>query len=710
MRECLHILSQSLRNSYSAMVFSRDSWIGVALFFVTLLYPLSALCGFFCVLLVNGLALALSLDRFKLTHGIYGYNAIILGVALGALYPPNLTLFTLLVAASLLLLLMTAALEALLAKAHLPYLVFPFLITLWFVLLLTQQKDGEFYIDCVLGDHFGMLGWGDYSLSAISDHPVWLLLPNAISEFFVSLSSILFRQDIFLGFVVAVLLLCYSRIAFLFVLTNHLLAYFLYQTMGGELFHIPYACFGFNFVLTALALSCYLVPSKSALFCSLLLIPVQFLAVYASTRLLSYLYLPSFSFAFCVVTLLCLVLLRRRSGAQFPRFSYFLERTPEENLYNNQTNAQRYRWCDYHPFALPFFGEWRVSQGVDGAYTHQGLWKDALDFVVEVEGSQFKGTGNRVTDYYCYGKPVLAPADGTVVCVENEVADNVVGESNQTQNWGNYVIIKHWEGFYSLLAHLKCDTFTCAVGDTVKRGQELALCGNSGLSPYPHLHFQFQSAPYAGAPTLSYPFLHYLASQGEEMSLVSCQVPREGDRLRNLSESGWNRPYQFYVGERVTVTSESYGTEQWSVCEAYGYTYLWEETRGAKAWFSNHNQIFEFQRFEGDTKGALFQFFLSNHKILSQDTERWSLEEEIPLSVRLAGWKGYLVDGIAPFVSVMRNEYRSNRLGEDRMDSSVTVVMGGKDKLYRNYRTTIIGTTTLEVKDNLGMTMRIEHC
>ena len=44
---------RSVRNSYSALVFSRDSWVGIALLLVTFLYPMSGLCGLLCCLLVN---------------------------------------------------------------------------------------------------------------------------------------------------------------------------------------------------------------------------------------------------------------------------------------------------------------------------------------------------------------------------------------------------------------------------------------------------------------------------------------------------------------------------------------------------------------------------------------------------------------------------------------------------------------------------------
>ena len=32
-------------------------------------------------------------------------------------------------------------------------------------------------------------------------------------------------------------------------------------------------------------------------------------------------------------------------------------------------------------------------------------------------------------------------------------------------------------------------------GATVARGQEIARCGNSGLSPGPHLHYHLQNGP-----------------------------------------------------------------------------------------------------------------------------------------------------------------------------------------------------------------------
>lgn len=60
---------------------------------------------------------------------------------------------------------------------------------------------------------------------------------------------------------------------------------------------------------------------------------------------------------------------------------------------------------------------------------------------------------------------------------------------------GNYVIIRHEGGEYSLLAHLRRGSVRVRPGDRVRQGQVMGECGNSGSSSEPHLHFQVQDHP-----------------------------------------------------------------------------------------------------------------------------------------------------------------------------------------------------------------------
>ena len=60
---------------------------------------------------------------------------------------------------------------------------------------------------------------------------------------------------------------------------------------------------------------------------------------------------------------------------------------------------------------------------------------------------------------------------------------------------GNYLLLQHSPREYSLLAHLKPGSLLVRQGESVRQGQPVAACGNSGNSSEPHLHFQLQDTP-----------------------------------------------------------------------------------------------------------------------------------------------------------------------------------------------------------------------
>ena len=74
------------------------------------------------------------------------------------------------------------------------------------------------------------------------------------------------------------------------------------------------------------------------------------------------------------------------------------------------------------------------------------------------------------------GDPVIATANGQVVTVE------------YSEDFGNYVIIKHKHGIYTRYAHL--NTVTVEKGDTVTQRQIIGTIGNTGISTGPHLHYE----------------------------------------------------------------------------------------------------------------------------------------------------------------------------------------------------------------------------
>jgi murein DD-endopeptidase MepM/ murein hydrolase activator NlpD len=153
-------------------------------------------------------------------------------------------------------------------------------------------------------------------------------------------------------------------------------------------------------------------------------------------------------------------------------------------------------------FSVPIEREWTVTNGgVTKTTSHSwGLVSQryAYDLVVsDDDGDTHEGNGQRLEDYYAFGAPVTAPADGTIVAVEDDLRDHPAPGSAQVEwrTWnivGNYVVIKHDNGEYSTLAHLREGSVTVAPGDEVSRGDVVGECGNSGMSTEPHLHFQVQ--------------------------------------------------------------------------------------------------------------------------------------------------------------------------------------------------------------------------
>jgi hypothetical protein len=147
-----------------------------------------------------------------------------------------------------------------------------------------------------------------------------------------------------------------------------------------------------------------------------------------------------------------------------------------------------------HEYALPFQGDWFVFWGGENVLVNYHyeveIQRYAYDFIQAKDHYSYKGDPLKNKNYYAFGKNILAPADGTVVSVVNDIKDNEpVGVMNPNQATGNNVVIDHG-GEYSHLAHLKKGSITVKPGDIVKKGDIIGLTGNSGNTSEPHLHFQ----------------------------------------------------------------------------------------------------------------------------------------------------------------------------------------------------------------------------
>ena len=195
------------------------------------------------------------------------------------------------------------------------------------------------------------------------------------------------------------------------------------------------------------------------------------------------------------------------------------------------------RFSDYKvqtKLKLPFTGDWFVYQGGTAIYQNVDAYRDAerytMSFLLLKDGQAFSGDGSKNEQYYCYGQPLVAPADGTVMQVNNGFADNPPGHPSDVGPIGNRLIIYHGHSEYSLFMHLKQNSIKVKNGDKVKQGDVVAECGNSGSSAYPHFEYRLQNSPGRPFPfTLPVQFVDYIA----DGKVVEAGQPLRGQSVKN---------------------------------------------------------------------------------------------------------------------------------------------------------------------------------
>lgn len=123
--------------------------------------------------------------------------------------------------------------------------------------------------------------------------------------------------------------------------------------------------------------------------------------------------------------------------------------------------------------ASPVAGRYRVSQGVNGEFSHnRPANRYALDIALPI------------------GTPLYATRDGVVLAA----VDHHVGGGLRPEYRGktNYLRLRHGDGTMTLYAHLHTGSLLVKKGDRVRAGQWVAASGNSGYSSGPHLHLAVQ--------------------------------------------------------------------------------------------------------------------------------------------------------------------------------------------------------------------------
>jgi urea transporter len=658
-------------NSYALVFFSNNQVFAWILLIVTFFDYIAGLAGLLAILISNSVAWLAGLNVEKIRKGYYGFNSLLVGLGLGLFFAATPEFLVILIFSSLLTLLLTITLEGVIGKYNLPYLSMPFLFAIWIAFMASRD-----YYSLEISNR-GLYNLNDmYIIGGLTMVRVWewfnnIALPESLIIYFRSLGAIFFQYHLFPGLLIAVGLLIYSRIAFTLSLVGFYAAYAFYQLVGADLTTLSYTYIGFNFILTAIAIGgFFIIPSWYSFLWIILLTPITSILLTGFKMLFTFSQLSIYSLPFNLIVLLFLYALKfRERHLNKPELVLYQQFSPENNLYSQLNNKIRFGKNPWFKVALPFWGEWTVTQGHNGQITHKDNWRHAWDFeIMDERGKNFHGHGKDVSDFYCYNKPVLAPADGWIEEILDGIDDNAVGEVNLDQNWGNTVVIRHSDHLFSALSHLKKESVKVMTGDFVKKGEIIATCGSSGRSPVPHLHFQFQSTPQIGSQTLDLPLLHYILKTSDGYLLQSSDYPQKNDTVSNIENNDHlRRSYNFIPGQEIIFRNDRYPnvTEReirWMVRVDYlNNTYLSCHKTSSKAFFVNEGDLFYFTHFEGDKQSLLYYFYLGSYKVIYGFYRGLKVEDHFPVSTLMQGPVKFIQDLFAPFYlftkSIFRLEY-----------------------------------------------------
>ncbi len=687
---------KSILNSYSIIFFSDKLFFAGLLLITSFFDYFAGLCGLISVITAYVVAETLGYDKHKIEKGYYGFNSLLAGLGLGLQYQSNWAVLLIVVLASIFAFLVTVTFENLLSKYALPYLSLPFLVAYWVVTLVGRDLNilglsgrGVF----ILNDIY-MLG-GNWLLGVYEWWNSIIIIPS-IKVYFLSLGAIIFQYNVLAGIIIAAGILYYSRIAFSLSLIGFYSAYLFYQLLQINITETTYAYIGFNYILTAIAIGGYfLVPSWRSYLWTLILMPLTVLVSYSFGNIFSTFGLHIYSLPFNIIVILFLFVVKSRFTKKEGLTEVAIQQnSPENNLYSFLNNNFRFRDYKYYTVRLPFFGDWNVSQGHNGDITHKHKWKHAWDFVIKDSlGNTYRNLGGKLEDFYCYNKAILSPADGYVDKIIDGIPDNAVGDVNIEDNWGNTIIIKHGQDFYSKMCHVKPGSFKVQLGEFVKAGQIIANCGNSGRSPEPHLHFQFQGVPFINGETIDYPISQYILKTPAGLVYKANNKPELNDVISNVEVNPILREgFHFIPGQEIkfeTVCNGTKETVEWEVyTNIYNYSYLYCKKSKSVAYFHNDGRVFYFYDFAGDKKSLLYYFFLAAYKVPLGYYQDMSIEDTPGLHIVYSKAGLLLQDFIAPFYIFLKSQFRITYFKiDDTLHANEITLRSEIDNFFLNFKT-----------------------
>ncbi len=627
-----------LANSYSEIFFFEDHRLGLALLLTTFININVGLSGFLCVVSAYLFARFLKLKEIFRGSGYYTFNPLLVGLSIGFLFHLTPLSVFFLVSAGIMTFIVTLALANLFYNYfRLPVINVPFVLVSTTIYLASYKYSN-------------LLVNGFYSNPPFLQK-LDLNLPLWFTGLTKALGCFLFSPHVIPGLIFLTVIFFASRILFFLAVSGYFLGILVTASLVGSFYQAFSTLSAFNFSLIAMAIGgVFLIPSPKSYLLAALAVVISPLLLESANFFWAQFGIPAFTLPFNVISLSLLYVL---GLAGYPHLTHLYRGSPERTLDHYLSYLSRFPGTQ-RTLNLPFSGIWSVWQAFDGQWTHQGIWKYAVDFVITDENKQtFKDEGTLLEDYYCFQKPVLSPTRGRITAVVNDVPDNPPGEVNQEMNWGNHVLIYDHRGFYVLLAHFRKGSIKVSEGQWVEPGQILGLCGNSGYSPQPHLHIQVQLSPELGAPTYPFSFTHYAIKEKVKCLYLSNHIPEKGMNLQALyPDKALEGRLSFVLDEEmvfdILVDGKKVSRKTWKVRMDTDGTYYFD-CQSDRIYFNKWQGTFYILRHEGSSDWAR-AFFMAMPRIPLAFMKHMAWEDYLPLETYFKGIKRAILAFSASFV------------------------------------------------------------
>jgi len=509
-----------LLHAYASILFSQHAGVGALFLTATFWFPNTGSAGLLAA--VTGIVTAHMMRFANIESGLHIYNSLLVGLSLGAVYQLDIYLAILIMMGSIMAVFVSVTLADWLWRIdRLPALSLPFVIV-----ALTTAFAAQSY------------GTLSHYLVPMAPHPIYF--GESLDHFFTAMGSAFFIPNPIAGCLFFLGIFITSRYLSLLAVGGFISGYWVFFFLSGSQHPDLVAWTGFNFVLTAMVIGgVFSVPSWQSFALAMAGSMMAALLTAATQSFMLVYGLPVMAIPFLLTSLCMLMALQKRVSLDPPHLLMDRPSLPEKSYEDARLAQIRNGEVHSIPLHAPHMGQWCIYQGFHGEHTHRAPWQHALDFYIVEHNKSYANEGYYLSDYYCFSLPVISPAYGQVVRCVTHLPDNQPGEVDTQDNWGNHILIQLQNGYYVLLAHLQQHSLLVHQGDWVVPSMNLALCGNSGRSPQPHIHMHIQRELALGSPTTPFHLSATMQlSDNGKMNFKLFYRPKKGEYVCAMESAG----------------------------------------------------------------------------------------------------------------------------------------------------------------------------